>query len=204
MKVKKMLVVSVAMMVGLLFGGSISHVEAAFYDRDKLGQALAVRFGLNDKDVAAFLADFQYNPEKYLSSASTPVSTAKPSATQIVNGVLYKYDDGSDKFYKSSQLVSVQHQNHLDFIEKKLDVAVKAKKLTQGKENKILDKLAEMMSKSPSSEEFEKMKVLTQQAEINKFKTEMDKWMKNQDMTLGELRSLTGKGNKYLMGIYLE
>jgi hypothetical protein len=220
MKVKQIIVVTVSLMVGTMFGVSTSRVEAAFYDRDKLGKALSVRFGLNERDIAAFLADFQYNPELKPTSTPTPISTPTPtprptvtptptpSATpvpaQVVNGVTYMYNDGTDKYYRASRLVSVQHQNHLDFIETKLDAAVEVKKLSLEAENIILDKLAEMMEKSPSSEEFRGMKLAAQRSAIANFKTEMDKWMRDRDMTLAQLRSMTGKGNKYLMGIYFD
>lgn len=186
------------LVITTVIGLATDKVQAAFFDRDKLAQALAVRFKLNEKEVATFLAEFQYP-----TATTTPAPTPVPQ-TVVKENIKYEYDDGADKYVPATKLVNFQHNNHLDFIEGKLDLAVTKGRLSTAMENKILVKLAEMMGKSPSSTEFEKMELGEQRSEIASFKTEMERWLKGQDMTLGELRAMTGKGNKYLMGIYLE
>lgn len=196
----------------VLMVATASRVEAAFFDRDKLAHALATRFNLNEKEVSEFLANFQYHPDDYSTNSSpktnqTPVATAQPTptpASYTSNGVVYQYDDGTDQYYKASEIVDVQHKTNLDFIENKLDSQVKLGKLTLANEHKILAKLAELMDKSPSSKEFAQMSVRDQQVAIAQFKTEMDGWMRGIGMNMAQLRDMTGKGNKYLMGIYLD
>lgn len=205
MKVRNVMVVSVAMAVGVMLGGVVRPAVAAFFDRDKLAHALAVRFNLNEQEASNFLADFQYNPDGVVSTSTpTPTPTATPVPPIVKEGITYKYDDYTDKYYPARRIVGVQRQNNLDFIEGELDVEANNGRMTQKLENKILDKLVEQMEASPSSEEFEQMRLLTQRSAIAKFKKEMDGWLREQGMTLAELREITGKGNKFLMGIYLE
>lgn len=210
MKLKQIAMTSVAVFVGVMFATS-STVQAVFYDRDKLGRAIANYFHLDEKAVKEFLADYQYNPEKYDNEvvvASSNVSTNGTSTTtsagktEMKSGVLYEYDEYSDKYYPASKIVSVQHQQCLDFIQAELNKEIARGVMTADLRNDILDKLAEMMKKSPKTSEFVKMTYKEQRASIGSFKREMDGWMKSRGMTLAQLRAITGKGNKYLMGIY--
>ena len=197
MKAKQVMIVTVAIMIGVMLGATVGPVQAAFFDRDKLAQALSTRFNLNESEVAAFLADFQYHPD------ATPVPTATPAPSAIVrSGVEYQYDDYTDNYYPTTKIVSIQHQNQLDFIAGKLSTAVTSGKMTAALKRKILSKLAAMMDKNPSSAEFVKLDLAAQNAAIATFKKEMDAWLQAQGMTLAQLRDMTGKGNKFLMGIY--
>lgn len=196
---------------------------AAFFDRDKLAHALAIRFNLNEGEVTKFLADFQYDPDLSATPTATPtlIPTPTPAATPtpvptvlvatkvaqpsiVKEGITYKYDSYTDKYYQAKRIVSIQRQNNLDFIEERLDNEVKGGRMTRELESRILEKLVEMMEKAPSSEEFAGMSFVAQNSAISRFKKEMDGWMKGQGMTLVELREMMGKGNKFLMGIYLE
>ena len=69
---------------------------------------------------------------------------------------------------------------------------------------KIINKLAVVMEESPSSAQFAQMSTREQNAAITTFRKTMDAWLRGQGMTLADLRDWTGKGNKFLMGIYLE
>lgn len=55
-----------------------------------------------------------------------------------------------------------------------------------------------------SSAQFAQMSTREQNAAITTFRKTMDAWLHGQGMTLADLRDWTGKGNKFLMGIYLE
>lgn len=210
MKERRVVFALVALVIMVVMVGPlVGKAAAAFFDRDKLARALAVRFNLNEREVASFLADFQYHPDDYptatTTSTPTPTPTPTPSPALVVkNGIEYQYDDGTDEYYPAAKIVNIQHRNHLSFIEEKLDAQVEEGRLTRRVEREILSKLAEMMAKSPSSQEFRRMGIAAQRAAIAKFKNEMDAWMRKRGMTLAQLSEMTGKGNKYLMGIYLD
>lgn len=203
--------------VGMILALSAKQTYAAFFDRDKLAQALANRFNLNEREVAAFLADFQYNPEQNIVASPTPTPTPVPTLTPVpsstptptpasivINEVGYVYDDGTDQYYPATSVVDIQHKNHLDFIAGKLTNAVDEGEITKTQKKIVLDKLAQMMKKSPSSQEFKEMGYFEQRSKIATFKKEMQSWLKSQGMTLSQLSEITGKGNKYLMGIYFD
>lgn len=213
--------ITIAMLVGIVIGASVSPVEAAFFDRDKLAHAIAIHFHLNEQEVGNFLADFQYNPDKDYTVAiatATPTPTPKPTPTAtnntnnsnsqpdsiVINNTTYEYDDSSDSYIPSSTIVSTQHQEHLDFIKAKLDPDVKSGKISSNLETKILDHLAIMMQGAPSSTEFAKMNLISQRIEVNKFKKELSAWLTNQGTSFSYLSNATGKGAQYMMGIYLD
>lgn len=195
MQTKQVIIATGAIVVGVMLGSVVRPAQAAFFDRDKLAHALAARFALDERAVSDFLAEFQYHPVV----SPTPVPTPAPI---VVSGVTYKYDQYTDVYYAADKVVGVQHRNHLKFIGEQLQKEVARGAMTQVTSRKILDKLAELMNKAPSTEKFLSMNFVAQQVEINKFKQEMDAWMKAQGMTLAQLRAITGKGNKFLMGIY--
>lgn len=195
------------MLVGVVLGGSVKQVQAAYFDREKLAHALATHFHLNESEVTSFLADFQYHPDSYQTTAAastkpSPTPATKAGQTKVENKVSYQYDEYTDKYYTAGTIVDVQHRNNLKFIEEQLNNEVRAGRMTVALKKAILDKLAELMNKAPSTAEFLKMSFLEQRGEINKFKNEMNAWMKENGMTLAQLRAITGKGNKFLMGIY--
>ncbi len=202
----------------ILLSMSVKHASAAFFDRDKLAHAIALRFNLDEKEVASFLADFQYKPDTIvLSPAKTPNPSIAPSPTPLLtpsptlspqsivkDGVVYQYDDGSDAFYPAVQVKNVQHQNHLNFIEQQLELEVKSGRISSAFKRELINELAKMMEKSPSSQEFKNMSLSAQRSAISKFRIEMDDWIKGKEITIAELGEITGKGSKYLMGIYFD
>lgn len=185
MRVGQVIIATGALVVGVGIGSLTRSVQAAYYDRDQLARALADHFRLNEAEVAAFLAAFQYNP----AASSTALGG-------------YKYDQYTDQYYPALEVVEVQHRKHLEFIGKALEKEVARGEMTAVVKRQILDKLTQMMNKAPSTEKYLSMNLSQQRAEINKFKAEMDSWLKERGMTLAQLRAITGKGNKFLMGIY--
>ena len=184
-----------------IFIGLTRPVAAAFFDRDKLAHALALRFHLNEQEVSNFLADFQYNPDQIVAPASTSTPTPSP-VTQ--NGVTYQYDSYSDRYFVGTDVASVQRQNNLTFVATVLQARVNQGKMTPELRRKIINKLAVVMEESPSSAQFSQMSTREQNAAIATFRKTMDTWLRGLGLTLADLRDWTGKGNKFLMGIYLE
>lgn len=185
-------------------------VFAAFFDREKLASAIAWKFGLDQKQVSEFLADFQYNPEKYatreqvqaVSATSGPSVRSDAAVKKTEKGVVYEFDEYTDQYYPVEKIVDIQHRNNLKFVEEKLQAEVARGAITSALKKEIMDKLAQMMKGAPSTSEFLQMNYFQQRARINEFRREMDDWMKTRGMTLAQLRAITGKGNKFLMGIY--
>lgn len=207
MTIAHKLIATFALGIGVFIGASVDTVHAAFFDRDKLAQALAIRFNLDVKDVTAFLADFQYNPNQIASTPSTPKSTPSPTpspAPYVSDGVAYQYDYGTDQYYPSSQLVSVQHRTHLDFIADRLGSEVTAGRMSAKLKTEIMDKLAEEMKKSPTTTEFLALDTRSRRVKLNQFGKTMDAWLKAKGTSLSALKNITGKGNQYLMGIYFD
>jgi hypothetical protein len=199
MRKQYMIGIGIALSVGVLLGTSTRSVYAAFFDRDKLAHALALRFHLNEQEVSNFLAAFQYNPDQIVAPAATP--TPIP-VTQ--NGVTYQYDSYTDRYFVGTDLASVQRQNNLAFVATALQTRVNQGKMTPELRRKIINKLAVVMEESPSSAQFSQMSTREQNAAITSFRKTMDAWLRGLGMTLADLRDWTGKGNKFLMGIYLE
>jgi hypothetical protein len=202
MQVKNFVYLGAGVALGCFTFASAGRVQAAFFDRDKLAQALSVRFHLNVQEVSNFLADFQYNPDMIVAPAATATPTATPRST--TTPVTYQYDAYTDRYFPGSDGASVQRRSNLAFIAEKLTARVAAGKMTATLKQKILNKLAVMMDASPSSAEFAAMSTAAQNRVITSFRKEMDAWLRTQGMTLAELREITSKGNKFLMGIYLE
>jgi len=218
MNVRAKFLVVTALVAGFGLGHGVQQVQAAFYDRDKLARALARYFQLDERKVGEFLADFQYHPEKYATETNprpTPSPTVSPTPTpssrvsqsdaghrKQENGATYEFDEYTDEYYWDNKIEDVQDRNNLKFVQTELAREVREGRLTRQMQREILDKLEQMMKQSPSTGEFLEMNYFEQRASINKFKKEMDAWMKSRDMTMGELREMTGKGNKFLMGIY--
>lgn len=97
-----------------------------------------------------------------------------------------------------------QDKDHLAFIEGKLEKGVKDGWINTNQKKAVVSKLKEMMKSTPSSQEFSRLDKSEQQSAINEWKRSMSKWAIKQNLTLDMIRNLTGKGNKYLMGIELE
>ena len=213
MKIARLLALTITLGIGVLIGASVDSVEAAFFDRDKLAQALSARFNLNVNEVSDFLADFQYNPNKVISTKPTPQPTPTPAptldptprpASYVQGGVTYSYDDGTDQYYPSTDLVALQHNTHLDFIGTRLDTEVASGRLSTTLKKDILHKLSDEMNSSPSTAEFLKLDARSRRVKLNQFGKTMDSWLKTRGYSLKALRDATGKGNQYLMGIYFD
>lgn len=213
MKIARLLALTITLGIGVLIGASVDSVEAAFFDRDKLAQALSARFNLNVNEVSDFLADFQYNPNKVISTKPTPQPTPTPAptldptprpASYVQGGVTYSYDDGTDQYYPSTDLVALQHNTHLDFIGTRLDTEVASGRLSTTLKKDILHKLSDEMNSSPSTAEFLKLDARSRRIKLNQFGKTMDSWLKTRGYSLKALRDATGKGNQYLMGIYFD
>lgn len=213
MKIARVLALTITLGIGVLIGASVDSVEAAFFDRDKLAQALSARFNLNVNEVSDFLADFQYNPNKVISTKPTPQPTPTPAptldptprpASYVQGGVTYSYDDGTDQYYPSTDLVALQHNTHLDFIGTRLDTEVASGRLSTTLKKDILHKLSDEMNSSPSTAEFLKLDARSRRVKLNQFGKTMDSWLKTRGYSLKALRDATGKGNQYLMGIYFD
>lgn len=215
MKIARVLALTITLGIGVLIGASVESVEAAFFDRDKLAQALSARFNLHVNEVSDFLADFQYNPNKVVSTTPTPqpTSTPEPSlaptpspspASYVQGGVTYSYDDGTDQYYPSTNLVALQHKTHLDFIGARLDNEVDNGRLSTTLKKDILHKLSDEMNSSPSTAEFLSLDARSRRVKLNQFGKTMDAWLKTRGYSLKALRDATGKGDQYLMGIYFD
>ncbi len=213
MKIASVLAITITLGIGVFIGASVESVEAAFFDRDKLAQALSARFNLNVKEVSDFLADFQYNPSQIVNATPTPQPTPTPAptlaptpspASYVQGGVTYSYDDGTDQYYPSTDLVALQHKTHLDFIGARLDTEVASGRLSTTLKKDILHKLSDEMNSSPSTAEFLKLDSRSRRVKLNQFGKTMDAWLKVRGYSLKALRDATGKGNQYLMGIYFD
>jgi hypothetical protein len=112
-----------------------------------------------------------------------------------------------DDYYadkKEEKTGTNQQTDHIQFIDAKLSQGVEDGWLTKVQKKDVIAKLKEMMGKSPSSASFANMSEDQQTDTINTWKKEMRTWAREHNLTLDAIRNLTGKGNKYLMGIELD
>lgn len=110
---------------------------------------------------------------------------------------LNNYDNNDDK------QADYTFQEHLDFIDSKLTAGVTDGWLTNKQKTAILAKLKSKMEAGPTPDQYVNMGESDLNDRIVSWRKEMSRWMREQGTTLDLVRNLTGKGNKYLMGIEL-
>jgi len=159
-------------------------------DRDKFIHDLAVVFDISEEQVRIFLGLYKAT-EQGTVATPTPTPTPTLTPTPTPTPVPQRYNIGST-------------QGKLSFIRDHMDSAVVAGWLTRSQENAVMDKLEAMMQTAPTSSEFVAMSTKEQRTAINQWKKDMDAWCRTQGLTLAQLRDWTGKGNKFLMGIYID
>lgn len=157
---------------------SVNPARAAYVitDEDRFVQKLADFFHLSTDEVRAFMG-------VYTSSEQTEIHAKKRT-----------FDD----VYDNSKKVK------LEFIDDKLCDAVDRGRLTREQRDAALEKIRGMMDTTPTAAEYQDMDGRVRRQAINRWKRDMDDWARDHGMTLAQLRELTGKGNKYLMGIYYD
>ncbi len=179
------------------------------YEPDKTLSLLEQRTSVNSQNTqpVAAAAPAISNPTSIPSPTPASITTNAPTTNQntiVINGQNYAYDSYTDAYYLSSNISSIQHQNHLKFIEQKIDQEVLAGRINPDQKIVLMTKLAEMMKKSPSSDAFSKMSTKERNSALKQYKREMSDFLERRGMSLEELQRITGKGAQYLMGIYLE
>lgn len=95
------------------------------------------------------------------------------------------------------------HRDHLSFIDSKLAEGVQDRWLTQTQKDQLMEKLREKMESGPRPEEYRKMSDSELRTRINAWQKEMRAWTRERGYTLDMIKNITGKGNKYLMGVEL-
>lgn len=93
--------------------------------------------------------------------------------------------------------------DHLMFIEDKLEIAVNRRKITNAQKRAIMSKIEALMRRGPNTGDYKNMPKSELNKRITEWKQEMTEWAKDNGLTLSKIRSITGKGNKYLMGVEL-
>ncbi len=101
----------------------------------------------------------------------------------------------------SKRVENVEHVEHLDFVAAKLQLAVEDGSITMKQKNKILVSFRRLMKSQPTSTAFVAMSAAKKQQTINRWKNQASSALKGSGVTLEQVRDITGKGNKYLMGI---
>lgn len=94
-------------------------------------------------------------------------------------------------------------EDHLAFINARLTAGVADGSLTRGQKRAIMAKLQDSMDQGPSPAAYRRMSAQERQEQINQWKQSMNQWSSSRGVPLAEIRRLTGKGNKYLMGMEL-
>lgn len=159
-----------------------------------VASCLSEHYHLDETETRNFLTDHYADFRDHVdNSASVTVnrggSTARSYASVTVNG-------------DSNVSITERHRHHLDFINDKLTDAVEDGDLSWFQKTAIMVKLRELMDREPGgSAAYRAMDTTELNNRIAGWKEKMDAWMQEQGMRLSDLRLMTGKGNKYLMGI---
>lgn len=157
-------------------------------DEEQFVRKLSEFFNLSVAEVYAFMG-------VYVATQPTPTPTMTPTPTPTP----------TPKAVTNLPKHNIETtQGKLGFIKDKFDEAVDNGQMTKGQKDAAMTKIKVMMRTTPSSDAFVSMSKYEQQVAINQWKKEMDSWAKTQGTTLAKLREVTGKGNKFLMGIYID
>jgi hypothetical protein len=167
--------IKILMVVSLLAGAVLSSYRGASAHeltcQEQLSQSISARFNLNQNEVKSWM-DSHFRDYGYNCSLS------------------------------NSQDINTRVRNdHLTFIDIRLTNAVNKGKLTEVQKDKIIAKLKEKMATGSSAEQYVKMTNRQRQTSINQWRIEMEQWGKENGISLSKIRNITGKGNKYLMGM---
>lgn len=173
--------------------------------KDDLAGRLAKRFNLNELEVREFLSQFylgefeEVNVVRYAPRSVTTTRTVTKTVTS--SPVAVQQTAAASARVTVSEGDKGMYTRHIEFVDDKLEEGVRDNWFTDRQREMIVAKLREKMDAGPSSHEYRGMSDEELQSRINTWKREMRRWSSENGFTLDRIRNVTGKGNKYLMGI---